>query len=217
MRDRIAAILMVVLAISGGVYAMLEGGGNGGPAPTPATQEPDGIANFSRRPVPTPLRMFLVRAPDGSEKTLADFRGKVLLVNLWASWCAPCLAEMPSLDRLEKLMGGPRFQVISINVDRKEELARAWFAKQKIQHLGFYRDATLQSFAALGASDLPLTVLIDGQGRELGRLAGGAQWDGREARKLIEGALDAEAKKPSPADLAAPPETHSPSKENSTP
>jgi len=124
-------------------------------------------------------------APRGLE----DFKGKVLLVNFWATWCAPCRKELGSLDRLQAELGGDKFQVVTIATGRNPVPAiQKLFAEEKITKLPILRDPD-QSFARTsGVLALPVTLLVDRDGNEIGRLMGDAAWDSPEAKALI-GAL----------------------------
>jgi thiol-disulfide isomerase/thioredoxin len=127
---------------------------------------------------------------DGEELTLADKRGKVLLVNFWATWCAPCVVEMPYLDQLQARYGSEDFEVVAISMDERIEDAERFYAENGLEHLGLYHDQTFRSAFAAGARGLPLTVLYDRQGGEIGRLDGDAEWASDEAFALIEAAIE---------------------------
>lgn len=127
---------------------------------------------------------------DGTTKTLADFRGRVVLLNLWATWCVPCRKEMPALDRLEAALGGPDFQVVAVNVDTaKLERARQFLADVGATALPFYADPAGKVLPALhqtaGLLGLPTSYLIDRNGCGLGTMAGPAEWASPEAQALI--------------------------------
>ena len=111
--------------------------------------------------------------------TLAAFRGKVVLLNVWATWCVPCRHEMPSLDRLQAQLGGEDFVVLALSIDRAGLPAiKRFYEELGLQHLGIYVDASGASSRALGAPGLPTTLLIDRDGREVARKMGAAEWDG---------------------------------------
>jgi thiol-disulfide isomerase/thioredoxin len=136
-------------------------------------------------------------ADDGTPVRLADFRGRVLLVNLWATWCVPCRKEMPELDHLEAALGGPGFEVVTINLDTRDlDKPRAFLRDIGVSHLRPFADPKGQSFQALRAVGrgfgLPTTLLVDGEGCELGFLAGPAAWGGADAQALVKAAIGAD-------------------------
>ncbi len=123
---------------------------------------------------------------EGRELELADFRGKFVLVNLWATWCGPCRREMPSLDRLQSRLGGGDFTVLALSQDRKGPAAvETFLAGIGVRNLGVYVDTSARSARRLGAVGLPTSVLLDREGRMVGRLIGSAEWDSDEAARLI--------------------------------
>ena len=120
----------------------------------------------------------------GAETGLAAFRGRTVLLNIWATWCGPCREEMPTLDRLQAVLGGPTFEIIALSIDSGGlSVVLAFFRQIGIRHLHPYLD-TYHDAMDLGAV-VPLTVLIDGQGRELGRKLGPAKWDDPQMLELI--------------------------------
>ena len=122
----------------------------------------------------------------GRELTLADWRGKTVLLNLWATWCLPCRKEMPALDRLQAEMGSDQFQVVAVSVDRTGlAVARKFLDEAKVAKLAVYADPTARMATMLRAAGLPATLLIDRQGHEVGRLLGPAEWDSEDAKRLI--------------------------------
>ncbi|HRD76684.1 MAG TPA: TlpA disulfide reductase family protein [Hyphomicrobiaceae bacterium] len=126
----------------------------------------------------------------GKERTLADWKGKVVLLNLWATWCAPCRKEMPGLDRLQKALGSDKFEVVALAVDRAgPEKAKKFLEDTKVEKLALFIDATARSGAALRAVGMPTTILIDASGREIGRLVGPTEWDSEDALRLIKAQL----------------------------
>jgi thiol-disulfide isomerase/thioredoxin len=127
----------------------------------------------------------------GAKLTLADFHGRAVLLNLWATWCIPCRAEMPALDRLQAAKGGPGFEVVAVNVDTAKLERRAAFLDSiGVKALTRYADPTGDAFETLHkdgkALGLPVTLVIDKDGCELGAVEGGAKWDSAEAKQLIE-------------------------------
>ena len=127
---------------------------------------------------------------EGRARTLSEWRGKVVLVNLWATWCAPCKREMPSLDRLQAKLGGAHFAVLPISLDRTgPEKPRQFLAANGLKNLDLFLDSGNTLMQAMRAPGLPLSVLLDRQGREIARLAGPAEWDGAEAETMIRALL----------------------------
>ncbi len=126
----------------------------------------------------------------GKERSLADWRGKVVLLNLWATWCIPCRKEMPALDRLQAEMGSDVFEVVAVAADRKGiEGASKFLADIKVEKLGVFADPTARVTSTLRALGLPATLLIGPNGQEIGRLVGPAEWDSAEAKALIKSVL----------------------------
>jgi thiol-disulfide isomerase/thioredoxin len=126
----------------------------------------------------------------GQRHTLADWKGKVLLVNLWATWCGPCKLEMPSLDRLQAKMGGPAFAVLTVSVNRDGVgKPQAFFKENKIANLQVLNDETSEFTSKMRAGGLPVTLLLDREGREIARVLGPAEWDSEEALSLIREAV----------------------------
>jgi thiol-disulfide isomerase/thioredoxin len=144
------------------------------------------MAAFVFKKEPETLPEVRFQDAHGAEKSLADWRGKVVLVNLWATWCAPCRKEMPALDRLQKELGSPKFEVVAISVDRTGLAgARKFLDETKVENLALYADPTTRLSSQLKAVGLPITVLLDTEGREIGRLVGPAEWDSEDAKRLI--------------------------------
>jgi thiol-disulfide isomerase/thioredoxin len=148
------------------------------------------MAAFVFRKAPEDLPEVKFVDAGGKERTLADWRGKVVLLNLWATWCLPCRKEMPALDRLQAEMGSDKFQVVAVSVDRTGVAgARKFLDEAKAEKLALYADPTARMATTLRAAGLPATLLIDREGREVGRLLGPAEWDSEDARRLIAAAL----------------------------
>ena len=122
----------------------------------------------------------------GNPITLADYSGKVVLLNIWATWCPPCRAEMPSLDRLAGAMEGPDFAVIALSTDRGgvERVAR-FYDDMQIENLDVMLDRSGKFSRRTGVLGLPVTLILDRQGREIGRLLGDVDWDSPEARAIL--------------------------------
>jgi thiol-disulfide isomerase/thioredoxin len=125
-------------------------------------------------------------SPSGKTMTLSDYHGKVVLLNAWATWCPPCVAEMPSLNRLQNLRGGDDFQVVTISLDNKKAEITEFFERNNIDALPDWHDGTYAINGRLRLPGLPTTVLYDRQGRELARLSGEAEWDSDEALALVD-------------------------------
>ena len=139
---------------------------------------------------PQSLRDLAFNAPDGAAMTLADLSGKTVLLNLWATWCAPCRAEMPALDQLQREAGGEDFEVVAVNVDTGDDVKPKKFLEETgVASLGYYRDNTLGLFNELKrrglALGLPVTLLIDNEGCLLANMNGPAEWASEDAKKLI--------------------------------
>ena len=128
---------------------------------------------------------------DGSRGDMEDFRGKVILVNVWATWCVPCREEMPTLDALQAELGGDRFEVVALSIDRAgSPVVRRFYDEIGVTNLKIYVDKTMLSMTALRTVGLPTTILIDAQGRELGRLVGPAEWDDPEMVSFLRGFIE---------------------------
>lgn len=143
---------------------------------------------------PRPAPALTFKGPDGADANLAALQGRLLLVNLWATWCAPCKAEMPSLDRLQADMGGADFAVIAINVDtRNLDQPPKWLAQNGIVALPYYADPGGRVLPAIqkdtGSLGLPTTLLVDPKGCTIGVMKGPADWGGADGKRLIAAAL----------------------------
>jgi thiol-disulfide isomerase/thioredoxin len=154
-------------------------------APAPAGGEPAGTLDMAQRGSAMPKDAFTT--PEGKATKLADFKGEPLLVNLWATWCGPCVKEMPSLDRLAARTKG-KLHVMVVNQDSNKQAVDPvpeWWAKAKLANLQPYRDAENNLGFAFGGGLLPTTVLYDAQGKEVWRISGGMDWDGPRANTLL--------------------------------
>lgn len=122
----------------------------------------------------------------GRPTSLAAFRGRAVLLNIWATWCTPCREEMPTLDRLQVKLGGPAFEVVALSIDEAGLPAvQAFYRRIGIRHLAMYLDSSGEAVAALVATGIPLTLLIDAEGREIGRKLGPAAWDAEPMVALL--------------------------------
>ena len=151
---------------------------------------PEGAAKsalpFSRDVRPKAVPAIQIQDASGRVRSLEDFRGRTVLLNLWATWCAPCREEMPALDRLQAKLGGPRFEVVALSIDQQGlRAARKFFDDVGIKALALYVDPSAKAAFTLGAVGVPSTLLIDVDGREIGRHAGPAQWDSAEVAGVL--------------------------------
>ncbi|WP_010657528.1 thiol:disulfide interchange protein TlpA [Brucella anthropi] len=152
-----------------------------------------GVAAMRAAEKPISVSHIAFTGPDGKQMTLGDFKGKTLLVNLWATWCAPCREEMPALDKLEAEKGGADFEVVAINIDTgSDDKPKGFLNEIGIKNLTLHRDASMSSFNELKrknlAFGLPVTLLVDKDGCQIASMNGPAPWDSPEAAKLIEAA-----------------------------
>jgi thiol-disulfide isomerase/thioredoxin len=178
LRLALAALGAVALAAGGaGTYVALKQGGG-------AIAEDTPVLRMHASPRPLPELAFV----DGKGKpvTLADFRGRTVLLNVWATWCPPCREEMPSLDRLQKSLGGPGFEVVALSIDAGgAPVVERFYKEIGIASLAIYVDPGMRAAGQLATPGVPTTLLVDARGRELGRHAGPAQWDSPEALRVI--------------------------------
>jgi thiol-disulfide isomerase/thioredoxin len=162
------------------VFTAGSGGAGPGAPPPPA-------GRFVRAATPAAVAPLRFTDAAGHPVSLADFTGRVVLVNLWATWCTPCVQEMPSLDRLQASVGGADFQVVALSVDRGGAAVVAPFLERLgLRALTPYLDTEGMALKALAAPGLPTTILIDRQGREVGRMLGRTEWDSPEIRQIID-------------------------------
>jgi thiol-disulfide isomerase/thioredoxin len=130
----------------------------------------------------------------GARETLADWHGRAVLLNLWATWCVPCRKEMPALESLQTRLGGPDFEVVAINIDTRDpDKPKAFLKDANLTRLGYFNDQKAKVFQDLKgigrALGMPTSVLVDGAGCEIATIAGPAEWDSDDAFKLITAAL----------------------------
>jgi thiol-disulfide isomerase/thioredoxin len=206
-RPKILAGLGVAAAalVGAGLYGFGGGSGNGGDAGAVCTDTAAAAARLDPL-VGGEVAAFLVAergdylgdlaftGEDGAPKTLADFAGRIVLVNLWATWCAPCRQEMPALDRLAAAAGGEDFAVVPISIDTgSADKPKAFLDSIGVANLPLYTDPTTEIFQEMKrrslALGLPVTLLLDRKGCRLGHINGPAEWDSDEAKALIEAAV----------------------------
>ena len=152
------------------------------------------VAAVSVAQTPKSLPQLTFRDGTGAVNSLADWRGRALLLNLWATWCVPCRKEMPALDALQGKLGSADFEVVSINIDTRDtDKPRAWLKDAGVNTLAYYADNSakvFQDLKAVGkAFGMPTTLIIDRNGCELAVLAGPAEWASDDALKLVAAAV----------------------------
>lgn len=129
-------------------------------------------------PAPRPIPEIAFGDGEGRPRMLTEWRGRVVLLNLWATWCAPCRIEMPTLDRLQGLLGSGNFEVVALSVDTDGlSRVRPFLERMGVANLEPYVDPSEQAMVALATSSLPTTVLVDPDTREIARLVGATEWD----------------------------------------
>ena len=172
--------------------ATSEGGKPERPAKTGlAAYSKGAMTTFVARAEPQKLPEFTFLRDDGSETSLAEWRGKVVLLNLWATWCAPCRKEMPDLDRLQAELGGDDFDLVALSIDRTGlDKPREFLKEIGIEHLKLYNNSSGKLAASLKAFGMPTTLLINRDGEEIGRLVGPAEWGSQDAVDLVKAAIE---------------------------
>jgi len=214
--SRIVVLAAVAGMIAGGLAVYVRGGleGNAAPDTVTASATPDDAASRAcaakadkARAVagaatgevaamlpadpPQSLATLGFNDPSGKPVTLADFAGRTVLLNLWATWCAPCREEMPALDELQRQAGAGDFEVVAVNVDTgDDEKPKRFLSETNIQSLAYYRDSSLALFNELKkrslALGLPVTLLVDAEGCLLANMNGPAEWASPDALRLVD-------------------------------
>lgn len=149
-----------------------------------------------------PRRVVDLRFTDakGQPTDMAAFRGRVVLLNIWATWCAPCREELPTLDALQAQLGGPGFEVVALSIDQQGlAVARPFLERLGATHLKAYADTFGEATARYSATGVPLVLVIDAQGREIGRRLGRAKWDNPATVALMRSLIAATATPAPPA------------------
>jgi thiol-disulfide isomerase/thioredoxin len=185
-----ALLALAVLAAGSALYLFGGAAGKGGGAPSPLAGLNTGeMAAFLISPAPAAVPAVTFKDADGKDLNLEAWRGKVVLLNLWATWCVPCRKEMPALDKLKADLGGKDFDVVALSTDRGGiEKPRKFWTDTGVKSLVLYLDSN-DAQHGLSVIGLPTTLLIDRQGREIGRLVGPAEWASPEAKALLQAAI----------------------------
>jgi thiol-disulfide isomerase/thioredoxin len=198
-----AVAALVILIVLAGVYGIARLRSNPADAAcAAAVNTGKRIASLARgevaaltvaqRPFPVPDLAF--KDAQGREVRLSDWRGRTVLLNLWATWCVPCRREMPALDALQALLGGDDFQVVAVNIDTRDPQKPRTFLKDVgITHLAYYSDPSARVFENLKtagkAFGMPTTLIVDPSGCEIGNIAGPAEWASDDGVKLVGAAI----------------------------
>ncbi len=149
-----------------------------------------GIVSFQPALPPRPVRQVPFVEGTDTVRTIADYRGRAVVLNFWATWCAPCVREMPSLDRLQAKVSGEGIEVLTLSVDRGgAPVIKRFFKKHGIRNLPVLVDKRGEVLRKLRVRGLPTTLLIDARGNEVGRVLGALEWDSPEAVALVRGCL----------------------------
>jgi thiol-disulfide isomerase/thioredoxin len=181
----VAAVLGLV--VLGGVAGIVHYRSTHYRSNAPALPLAGTVAHFSLSTPRLPAPAVAVTDVGGNMVDLSALRGRIGLINFWATWCIPCVREMPSLDRLQVALGGADFSVMAISIDRGGKATAApWLEQHGIGSLKAYFDPDSRAAFAFHVSELPVSALIDRQGRIVGRMVGPAEWDAPEAKALIE-------------------------------
>ena len=151
------------------------------------------VAAFAVAQKPFQVPDVTFKDGSGHDRKLDDWRGRTVLLNLWATWCVPCRKEMPALDALQGDLGGPNFEVVAVNIDQRDPAKPLKFLKDVgITHLAYYSDDSAHVFEDLKAAGkafgMPTTLIVDRSGCEIGNMAGPAEWSSADGVKLVSAA-----------------------------
>jgi thiol-disulfide isomerase/thioredoxin len=200
---RKGVVALIALLIAGGAaFLYVKGGPSGKKESSPACVASQKLASslaplakgevaamaIAKEPEPMPDLVF--NGPDGKRMTLADFKGKTVLLNIWATWCVPCRQEMPALDRLQKAAGSDKFEVVAVNVDTSRlDRPKTFLGESGVINLAYYADPKADIFFQLKQAGkvlgLPTTFLVDPSGCQIGLMSGPAAWDSADAQALV--------------------------------
>lgn len=155
-------------------------------APRLSTAAQEMTKTFVMHPAPRPVVAISYLDEQGQTRTLGDFKGRVVVLNIWATWCVPCRREMPALDRLQATLGSSDFEVVPLSIDHGGlDIVNKFYAETGVSHLAKYIDSSGQVLRSLGTLGLPTTLIIDRAGNEVGRVMGAAEWDAPEVVELL--------------------------------
>jgi thiol-disulfide isomerase/thioredoxin len=187
MKKIILPILLLIIVAGASVYWF-----QGDVRKVSDAQPASAMAAFIKHPQPKDIAAFSFADGLGVPKDLSNWKGRVVLLNLWATWCGPCRKEMPELAKLQKLLGSADFEVVALSEDLKGVEASSAFLKETgADNLALYTDQKATALAAIQSVGLPTTLLIDRNGKEVGRLLGPADWASPEAQALVKAVIDA--------------------------
>jgi len=201
----LATVVLGVGLATVAIYGMrgLQGNASGDPVCRPAVNLAQKLKPLAQGEVAAltmasePLRIPDLTFDDASGKSrkLSEFRGRTLLVNLWATWCVPCRKEMPALDQLQAKLGGPKFEVVAINIDTRDpEKPKDFLKDGGLTNLSYFHDNSAKVFQDLKAAGralgMPTSMLVDGSGCEIATIAGPAEWASDDAVKLVKAATE---------------------------
>ena len=188
MKRLIVALLIIVISLSLLAFLLRDKGQIYNELNSLAVGELS-IVEVFKEPKDAPQTTFSGR--DGEKLTFAEFKGGVVLVNFWATWCAPCVHEMPALNRLQKTLGGSSFKVITMSLDRKGfEVIDPFFEKAGIDSLEAYLDLSNKLSLEVGAAGIPTSILLDRKGKIIARVVGPLEWDSAKAMEFIAKAIE---------------------------
>jgi thiol-disulfide isomerase/thioredoxin len=174
-----------------------------------AAQEP--MKGFVLHDTPKPLGAIEFADANGRPRSLADFTGRVVLLNVWATWCGPCRKEMPTLDRLQGELGGADFEIVPLSIDRGGlETIRAFYAEIGVRNLAIYTDPSGRALRTLSAVGLPTTLIVNRAGQEVGRALGPAEWDAPEIVALLRSIISGTGERTSQRQAPAAPKSEEP-------
>ena len=182
-------LLRTAVILSAALYVGCGETGNPETGAIPVLKPTGQVADFKVAAEPKAVPELVFKTVGDKEVKLSEFKGKTVLLNFWATWCAPCKVEMPSLDRLQAQLGGDKFAVVAISSDRAGKRAVDPYFDEAGIKLARYYDPKNAVGMGLGVTGLPTTILLDAQGRELGRMLGDAEWDSPEAVALVKQAM----------------------------